>query len=56
MVQALTVPQQCIRDVWREGKVPSLLSFAFKGAHNGVARDLLLQRLRQRRIPEVLVK
>ncbi|KAF4311355.1 hypothetical protein GTA08_BOTSDO13081 [Botryosphaeria dothidea] len=47
---------QRIYDAWREGKVLSLLSFDVKGAYNGVSRDVLLRRLRQRRIPEVLVK
>ncbi|KAB2568601.1 putative RNA-directed DNA polymerase from transposon BS [Lasiodiplodia theobromae] len=55
-VQALTVLQQRIYDAWREGKVLSLLSFDVKGAYNGVARDVLLHRLRQRRIPEVLIR
>lgn len=54
--QALIVLQQRIYNAWREGKVLSLLSFDVKGAYNGVARDVLVQRLRQRRVPEVLVK
>ena len=34
----------------------SLISFDVKGVYNGVFKDRLLQRLKARRIPEVLVR
>src|SRR3954470_21028774 len=47
---------QKIFDAWRERKVFSLITFDVKGAYNGVAKDVLLHRLRERRIPESWVK
>lgn len=55
-IQALVTLQKRIYDARREGKVLSLLSFDVKGAYNGVAKDVLSQRLRARRIPETLVR
>jgi Reverse transcriptase (RNA-dependent DNA polymerase) len=55
-VQALTVLQERIWDAWRDRKVLNLVSFDVKGAYNGVNREVLLQRLRERQIPEVLVR
>lgn len=54
--QALTLLQEKIYEAWRDRKVLSLVSFDVKGAYNGVDRDVLLQRLRQRQVPEVLVR
>ena len=33
-----------------------MISFDFKGVHNGVFKDRLLQRLKARGIPEALVR
>ena len=55
-VQALTVLQERIWDAWRDRKVLSLISFDVKGAYNGVNRQVLLHRLRERRVPEVLAR
>ena len=54
--QALSLLQERIWDAWRERKVLSLVSFDVKGAFNGVNKDVLLHRLRERRLPEVLVR
>ena len=53
--QASTMLQERIYDAWRERKVLSLVSFDVKGAYNGVNHQVLLQRLRARRLPEMLV-
>lgn len=55
-VDALLVLQEEIFQAWRDKKVLSLVTFDVKGAFNGVARDVLLDRLRHRRIPKPLVK
>jgi hypothetical protein len=52
--QALTVIQEHIYQAWRHKKVLSLISFDLKGAYNGVNTDVLIQRLRERRIPAEL--
>ncbi|KAJ5288337.1 hypothetical protein N7508_011112 [Penicillium antarcticum] len=54
--QALNILIEKIHDAWREGKVLSLVSFDVKGAYNGVDRNVLLRRLRERRVPEVLIR
>ena len=54
--QALNVLVEKIHDAWREGSVLSLVSFDVKGAYNGVDGRVLLRRLRERRIPDVLVR
>ncbi|KAJ5215604.1 reverse transcriptase [Penicillium cinerascens] len=54
--QALNVLVEKIHDAWREGKVLSLVSFDVKGAYNGVDGRVLLRRLRERRIPLILVR
>ena len=53
--QALTLLQERIYDAWREQKVLSLVSYDVKGAYNGVNREVLLQRLRARHLPTMLV-
>ena len=53
--QALAILQENILRAWREKKVLSLVSFDIKGAYNGVCKEALLRRLRERQIPETLV-
>ena len=53
--QALTILQERVFEAWRKGRILSLVNFDVKGAYNGVCRDVLLSRLRARRIPEQLV-
>ncbi len=55
-VDALLTLWEKIFQAWRDKKVLSLVAFDVKGAFNGVARDVLLERLRRQRILEVLVK
>ena len=54
--QALNILIEKIHDAWRAGKVLSLVSFDVKGAYNGVDPGVLLRRLRERRIPEILIR
>lgn len=54
-IDALMILQEKIFQAWRDKKVLSLVTFDVKGAFNGVAGDVLLERLRRRRIPETLV-
>lgn len=54
--QALNILVEKIHVAWRRQMVPSLISFDVKGAYNGVAQVVLLRRLRERRIPETLVR
>ncbi len=51
----LVVVQEKIYQVWRDKKVLSLVNFDIQRAFNGVAKDVLCTRLRERRIPESLV-
>ena len=53
---ALLLLQEAIWQAWRGKKTLTLASFDVKGAYNGVSKDHLLQQLRRRRIPEVLVR
>jgi hypothetical protein len=53
--QAHNISTEKINDAWREGKV-LLVSLEVKGAYNGVDPGVLLRRLRERRIPEVLIR
>lgn len=53
-VDALMILQEKIFQAWRDKKVLSLVTFDVKGAFNGVAGDVLLEKLRRRRIPETL--
>ena len=53
---ALLVLQERIFEAWRNRKVLSLISFDVKGAYNGVSKEVLLLRLRSRRIPEQMVR
>lgn len=54
-VDALLILQEKIYQTWKDRKVLSLITFDVKGALNGVAIDVLLDRLRKRRIPEQMV-
>lgn len=54
-VDALVVLQEKIYQAWRDKKVLSLVTFDIQGAFNGVAKDVLRSRLRERHIPELLV-
>lgn len=54
--QALNILIEKIYEAWRNQKVLSLVSFDVKGAYNGVAKEVLLQRMQQRRIPRELVQ
>jgi len=55
-VDALVHLQERIFRAWRGGKTLSLVSFDVKGAYNNVAKEPELHRLRQRRVPEQLVR
>jgi len=50
------VIQKRIYEAWREKRTLGLVSFDAKGAYNGVNRNVLLQRLQSRQVPETLVK
>ncbi|GAA93188.1 reverse transcriptase, partial [Aspergillus luchuensis IFO 4308] len=54
--QALNILVEKIYQAWREGKVLSLVSFDVKGAYNGVAKNVLLERLREHRIPVPIIR
>lgn len=53
---ALQTLVERIHQAWRRKNVLSLVSFDVQGAYNGVAKEVLIQRLRKRRIPEPLVR
>lgn len=55
-IHALSYLTEQVYDTWREGKTLSLVSFDVKGAYNNVAKEPELERLRQRQIPEQLVR
>jgi hypothetical protein len=55
-VLAISYLQEAIYDAWRGKKRLSLVSFDVKGAYNNVATGPLLERSRQKRIPETMVK
>lgn len=54
--QALLLLQEEIYKAWRTKKVFSLVSFDVAGAYNGVFKERLLQRLRARGMPDIMVK
>ena len=54
-IDALFVLQKKIYQAWKDKKVLSLITFDVQGAFNEVAKDVLLQRLRKRRIAEVFI-
>jgi ribonuclease HI len=53
---ALLVLQERIFEAWRKRRVLSLISFDVKGAYNGVSKEVLLSRLRDRKVPEQLIR
>lgn len=54
--QALLLLQEQIYTAWRGRRVVSLISFDVKGAYNGVCKERLLQRMKARGIPGVLLR
>ncbi|KAJ5819478.1 hypothetical protein N7474_005069 [Penicillium riverlandense] len=54
--QALNVLMERIHEAWRRNQVLSVVSFDVKGAYNGVAKEVLIHRLQQRRVPTALVQ
>ncbi|KAJ5125944.1 hypothetical protein N7526_008121 [Penicillium atrosanguineum] len=54
--QALVFLQEQIYAAWRGRRVLSLISFDVKGAYNGVCKERLVQRMKARGIPEVLLR
>lgn len=54
-MDVLVVLQEKIYQAWRDKKVLSLIIFDVKGAFNGVAMPILLEILRERRVPEMLI-
>ena len=54
--QALLLLQERIYKAWRSRRVLSLISFDVRGAYNGVCKERLLQRLRARGIPPLIVR
>lgn len=53
--QALNILVEKICAAWRIGRVLTLITFDVEGAFNGVNADILIPRLRERRVPEKLV-
>jgi hypothetical protein len=53
--QALNVLVERIYQVWRGGKILTLVSFDVKGAFNGVHSNMLEHRLVVRRVPRLVV-
>ena len=54
--QALNVLIEKIREAWRGRRILTLVTFDVQGAFNGVHPSVLEQRLRERHIPEKMVK
>ena len=54
-IDVLLTLQEEVYQAWRDKKVPSLVTFDIKGAFNKVASNILINRLRECRIPEQLV-
>ena len=54
--QALLLLQEQIYAAWRGRRVLSLISFDVKGAYNGVCKERLIQRMKARGIPEILLR
>lgn len=55
-VDAVVVLQEKIYQAWRDKKVLSLIIFNVKGPFSGVATPILLEILREKQIPEDLVR
>ena len=54
-IDALLTRQEKVYQAWRDKKVLSLVTFDVKSAFNGVAPDVLINRLREYRISELFV-
>jgi hypothetical protein len=54
--QALNILVEKIYSAWRDRKVLGLASFDVKGAYNGVAKEVLLKKLRDFRMPILLIR
>jgi hypothetical protein len=55
-VLAISYLQVAIYNAWRGKKTLSLVLFDVKGAYNNVATGPLLERMRQREIPEIMIR
>jgi ribonuclease HI len=55
-IDALQLATEDIYQAWKRKHVVTMLSFDLKGAFNGVNKDVLLQRLRTRRIPDQIAR
>lgn len=53
--QALNVLVERVHEAWNRKKVVNAISFDVKMANNGVAKEVLNRRLRERRVPTALV-
>ena len=45
-----------IYESWNNNQVLSLVSFNVKGAYNDVAKDILLEKLRERQVPTDIIR
>jgi len=54
--QELTYFQEQVYDTWRGNATVSLISFDVKGAYSNVAKEPELERLRNRQIPDQMVR
>lgn len=54
--QALTLLVEEIMAAWKNNKVVSMVSFDVKGAYNGVVKEVLLNRLRLKGVPQRMIK
>lgn len=55
-IDALQLATEDIYQAWKRKHVVTMLSFDLKGAFNGINKDVLLQRLRARRIPDQMAR
>jgi ribonuclease HI len=55
-IDALQLATEDIYQAWKRKHVVTMLSFDLKGAFNGVNKDVLVQRLRARRIPNQIAR
>jgi ribonuclease HI len=55
-IDALQLATEDIHQAWKRRHVVTMLSFDLKGAFNGVNKDVLVQKLRERRIPEQIAR
>ena len=55
-MNTLLILQEKIYQAWRDKKVLSLIIFNIKKAFNRIAIKILIKRLRETRLPEILIK